>query len=152
MSLDVTTLRQSFDRIAERNPEMTFRFYDILFERYPQAKPLFARTNPMAQTRMLSEALRAVLVHLEDGAWLERTLKGLGARHVNYGVTEPMYAWVGDALLRTLAEVEGDDWTESVAKAWTDAYGAIASLMLAGAAEEEAKRAAKSRPVLEVAS
>lgn len=44
-----------------------------------------------------------------------------------------MYDWVGDALVRALAEVAGDAWTPRVATAWTDAYGAIACLMMEGA-------------------
>jgi hemoglobin-like flavoprotein len=46
-----------------------------------------------------------------------------------------MYGWVGASLLATLAEVAKSDWTPALATAWTDAYGAIAGLMQAGAAE-----------------
>jgi hemoglobin-like flavoprotein len=84
---------------------------------------------------MLGAALVAVLDHLEDASWLTSTLKGMGAKHVEYGVTTEMYGWVGASLLATLAEVGGKDWTPELAAAWTEAYGAIASLMQAGAAE-----------------
>jgi hemoglobin-like flavoprotein len=56
----------------------------------------------------------------------------MGRKHVDYGVTEAMYAYVGDALLATLAEHAGEAWTPDVATAWTDAYTAISSLMIAG--------------------
>lgn len=132
MSLDVITLRQSFDLVVSRAPDMTRRFYAILFERYPQVRPLFGRSTEK-QEQMLTRALVAVLDRLEDGAWLGDTLRALGAKHVDYGVTEEMYPWVGDALLATLAEVAGEAWTPQVEKAWTDAYAAIAGLMLDGA-------------------
>ena len=82
-----------------------------------------------------SVALVAVMNHLEDAPWLTTTLKGLGAKHRGYGVTNEMYGWVGASLLATLAEVAGSDWTAGLEVAWTEAYGAIAGLMQAGAAE-----------------
>lgn len=135
MSLNVPLLRSSFELVVERQPQLTHRFYEILFERYPQAKPLFGRNSSAAQEKMLTDALVAVMDHLEDAPWLTTTLKGLGAKHAGYGVTTEMYGWVGASLLATLAEVAKSDWTPALATAWTDAYGAIAGLMQAGAAE-----------------
>ena len=53
-------------------------------------------------------------------------------------MTRERYAWVGECLLDTLAEVAGADWTPEVAKAWTDAFAAIQALMLEGAALDAA--------------
>jgi hemoglobin-like flavoprotein len=133
MTLDPTVLRISFDLIIDRRPDLTIRFYEILFERYPALAPLFRRDRA-AQAKMLAGAIAAVLDHLEDAPWLESTLGQLGAKHVEYGVTTEMYDHVGDALLATLAEVAGADWTPVVAEQWTLAYGAIAGMMQAGAA------------------
>ncbi len=134
MSLDTQLLTQTFEVVIERQPQLTTRFYEILFERHPQAKPLFGEHSGERQARMLQDALVAVIEHLEDAPWLAENLGTLGARHDAYGVTREMYDWVGDALLTTLEEVAGDDWTPAVARAWTDAYGAIAGLMQAGSA------------------
>jgi hemoglobin-like flavoprotein len=133
MGLNVPLLRSSFDLVVERQPMLTPRFYEILFERHPQAEALFFRRPPETQQKMLQEALVAVLDHLEDAAWLSDTLHGMGAQHVEYGVTEEMYAWVGDALLTTIAEVAGDAWNEELRDAWLAAYGAISGLMKEGA-------------------
>ena len=135
MPLNVALLRSSFEVVIERQPELTHRFYEILFERYPRAKALFVRNAPAAQEKMLADALVAVLDHLEDAPWLTSTLSGLGAKHKGYGVTDEMYGWVGASLLATLAEVAGKDWTPPLEAAWTEAYGAIAGLMQAGSAE-----------------
>jgi hemoglobin-like flavoprotein len=135
MSLNVALLRGSFDLVVERQPQLTHRFYEILFQRYPQAKALFGRNTAAAQEKMLTDALVAVMDHLEDAPWLTTTLKHLGAKHKGYGVTMEMYGWVGASLLATLAEVAGNDWTPLLESAWTEAYGAIAGLMQAGAAE-----------------
>jgi len=133
MSLNVKLLRESFDLVVERSPRLTHRFYEILFERYPQTQSMFPPGRRSRQEGMLPEALVAVLDHLEDAPWLTDTLHGLGAKHLDYGVTDEMYGWVGDALLRTLAEVAEDEWTPELAEAWGAAYAAIAGLMQEGA-------------------
>jgi len=135
MALNVDLLRTSFNLVIETNPNVTTRFYEILFERYPQVRPLFGRNSQRAQERMLAEALMAVVDHLEDPAWLTQQLGALGAKHGGYGVTGEMYDWVGDALLATLAETAGSAWTAAHAAAWAQAYGAIVALMRAGEAE-----------------
>ena len=141
MGLNAELLRGSFDLVVEREPHFTTRFYEILFERYPQAQPLFTRNEPAKQQEMLKEALVAVLDHLEDAPWLSENLGALGAKHEEYGVTEPMYGWVAASLLATLQEVAGEDWSPELAAAWTDAYGAIQGLMLAGTSRPEPAKA-----------
>lgn len=137
MGLNVEALRASFALVIDREPQLTSRFYEVLFERYPQLKPLFDPRRMLEQQKMLGEVLVLVIDRLEDPPWLEHHLKGLGARHVTYGVEPEMYDYVGDSLLATLAEVSGDAWDTEVATAWTDAFGAIRELMLAGAHEYE---------------
>lgn len=134
MPLNVNLLRQSFEVVATANPRFVSRFYEILFERYPQSRPLFPQNGMARQAEMLTQALVAVLDHLEDAPWLQQTLGALGAKHVDYGVTREMYDWVGASLLATLGEVAGQAWTPELQAAWGEAYGAIVSLMLARAA------------------
>jgi hemoglobin-like flavoprotein len=132
MTLDPQVLRDSFELVIDRRPDLTIRFYEILFERSPDLAPMFRRDRT-AQAKMLAGAIAAVLDHLEDAPWLEQTLGSLGAQHVGYGVTPRMYDQVGEALLATLAEVAAEAWTPVVAHQWTLAYTAIASMMQAGA-------------------
>jgi hemoglobin-like flavoprotein len=131
MTLDPAILRSSFELVIDRCPELTVRFYEILFERYPQLQKLFSRDRT-AQSKMLAVAIAAVLDHLEDAPWLEATLGSLGAKHTSYGVTAEMYSMVGEALLATLAEIAAEAWTPVVCEQWTEAYFAIAGMMQVG--------------------
>jgi hemoglobin-like flavoprotein len=133
MALDIELLRENFNLVLEKSPNLTTRLYEILFERYPQVKPLFARRSPAAHERMVTQALIAVVNNLEDTKWLHDTLFALGARHVNYGLTDEMYGWAGSALLLALAEASGDAWTPRVEDAWVQAYDIIVQMMLEGA-------------------
>jgi hemoglobin-like flavoprotein len=132
MSLDTSLLRSSFDLVVERQPELTTRFYEILFDRYPQVRPLFGATGS-GQAEMLQQALASVIDHLEDATWLRQTLGAMGRKHVDYGVKDEMYGWVGASLLAALADAAGDAWTPALASEWEKAYNAISALMLAGA-------------------
>ena len=134
MALDAALLKQSFDLVLTRAPDLTARFYDVLFERYPETRPLFSRNPRGRQEQMLASALSAVIDHLEDASWLTEQLAALGAKHVGYGVRPEMYDWVGDALLTSLAAAAGADWSDELRAQWTEAYGAIVSLMRAGEA------------------
>jgi hemoglobin-like flavoprotein len=131
MALDADLLRSSLALVSEREDRITERFYDTLFTRYPQARPLFSR-NRQEQAAMLQESIVAVLDHIEDAAWLESHLGELGRRHVDYAVTAEMYPWVIDSLVVTLAQIGGDDWTPEMDRAWRDALRAVSDLMLAG--------------------
>ncbi|MGZ3455115.1 MAG: globin domain-containing protein [Polyangiales bacterium] len=139
MALDVALLRSSFEIVVERAPDLTARFYQNFFTLYPQVKPMFSRNSPERQQQMLTQALVAVLDHLEDAPWLASTLRALGAKHVAYGVRDEMYAWVGESLLLTLEQVAGKDWSPALARAWSDAIGAIAGLMIEGAKLERSE-------------
>jgi hemoglobin-like flavoprotein len=61
------------------------------------------------------------------------TLRELGARHAGYGARPEHYAVVGDTLIAAMAEVAGDAWRDEYARAWGDALGVVADVMLSGA-------------------
>ena len=133
MSLNTTLLQSSLGLVLENEQNLTLRFYEILFERYPQVKRLFGRKSQAEQAKMLQEALVSVVDRLEDGEWVSSTLEAMGHTHVDYEVTEEMYPMVGECLILALKDLSGDAWTQEMEKAWGDAYAAISGLMLAGA-------------------
>ena len=132
MSLDAEILRKSFARVIESTPDLTQRFYRNLFRLHPQTRKMFG-PHLARQEKMLSDALVAVIDHVDDAPWLSSTLIALGARHAAYGVNDEMYGWVGDALLVTLADALGAEWTRQTERAWAFAFNAIAGLMQEGA-------------------
>ena len=109
------------------------RFYELLFERYPQAKVLFGRNTPEKQQKMLQETLVAAIEHLEEPAWIEQALGSIGRIHVDYGVEDHMYPWVGECLIAALSETLGDEWTPAHTEAWAEVYGTLTDFALKGA-------------------
>jgi hemoglobin-like flavoprotein len=137
---DKELLLESLGWASELEEVVTLRFYEILFERYPQVRPLFSRDRSL-QARMLQDAVVAAVAHLDDAAWLSQTLGAIGAKHVDYGVTDEMYPLVGECLIAALAEPCGPRWTPAHEGAWARTCGARMGLALQGAARRRAEAA-----------
>ena len=127
--MDAALLRTSFDLIAAEKYEFIEAFYQILFEKYPEVRPLFANTDMPRQVRILADILGAVVEGVGAGNDLTPTLKALGARHQKYGVSADHYPKVADALLATFQARLGSQWTLAYQDAWTQALTVIAEVM-----------------------
>jgi nitric oxide dioxygenase len=133
MSLQVDILEKSFAQVVPEAEAFAAQFYVNLFVDYPAAKPLFANTKMKEQEQKLLHSLMLVIENLHNPDVLDSTLRGLGARHVQYGALPEHYPLVGNSLLKTFEQYLGTDWTAETKQAWVDAYDAIATIMLEGA-------------------
>ncbi len=129
MALDVAVLEQSFARVKPRATQFAADFYDELFARHPDTRPLFAGADMAEQRKKLMDSLVLVMENLENPDVLADALRRLGGRHARYGVRDEHYGMVATALLATFAKHLGPEWTPAVERAWVEAYGAIASIM-----------------------
>ncbi len=66
-------------------------------------------------------------------------MQELGKRHVGYGVTTKHYEPVGAALLWTLEQGLGADFTPPLKEAWTETYVTLAGVMQNAAAAVAAR-------------
>ena len=66
-----------------------------------------------------------------------KAAKALAVKHVAYGVTAAHYKPVGEALIWTLEQGLGPDFTPEVKDAWLSAYGALSGVMIAEAYGKE---------------
>ena len=147
MGLNVELLEQSFKLVAPKGEALVSRFYERLFQKYPSVKPLFAHTSLAEQKKKLLASLVLVIQNLRRPDKLTEVLQALGARHVDYGAQPAHYDAVGENLLAVLGEFAGPAWTPEVKQAWTEAYGAITTIMLQGAASHRRGNARRSRAV-----
>ena len=133
MGLNVELLESSFQLVAPKGEALVNRFYERLFKKYPSVKPLFKKTTMKEQKKKLLASLVLVIQNLRHPDKLTGALQQLGSRHVAYGTKPAHYEAVGENLLAVLGEFAGTAWTPAVKQAWTEAYGAITTIMLAGA-------------------
>lgn len=129
MTLNVAVLERSFARVKPRASQFASDFYDELFARNPETRPLFANADMAEQRKKLMDSLVLVMENLENPGVLTDALRRLGSRHAGYGVRDEHYGMVATALLATFGKHLGGEWTPEVEQAWVDAYTAIAGIM-----------------------
>ena len=125
-------LSESIDRFLDEGDSMVERFYKLLLERVPEARPYFEDVNMKTQFVMLAMALNAVKQHphLRKGA--EAYLQVLGTKHKNRGIPKELYGGFIEVLLEAAAEFHGNEWDQDLARQWSDALGRAKDLMFEG--------------------
>jgi hemoglobin-like flavoprotein len=103
-------------------------FYSNLFEQDPALRALF-KGDVNQQAAKLMQMVDVAVGKLNQLDVLVPVLEQLGKRHVGYGVQAQHYDTVGSALLKTLEQGLGADFTPDVKAAWTDVYGVMAKVM-----------------------
>jgi hemoglobin-like flavoprotein len=133
MPLNVELLESSFSQIKNREIEFSAYFYTNLLTDYPAVQPLFTNTHMQEQQKKLFQSLVLTVDNLRNPDVLSGALKGLGTRHVKYGVLPEHYPMVGSTLLKVFSICLKEAWTLNTELAWTEAYAAVTQLMLDGA-------------------
>ena len=118
------------ERIADKAAEL---FYGKLFEIDPWLRELFPG-DMAVQKRKLMIALKLAVLSLDQPDELVLAVQDLGRRHAKYGLTEENYDAFASALLWTLEQSLGEQFTPDVKDAWLAVYGILAGTMEAAAA------------------
>ncbi|QDT65186.1 globin family protein [Calycomorphotria hydatis] len=132
----ITLVQESWKKVAPISDTAADLFYSRLFETAPEVKPLFPEEMSQ-QKKKLMQTLGFVVAGLKNLDGIVGAVKDLGVRHNNYKVTPDMYPKVGAALLWTLGQGLGDDFTPETEAAWTDAYGILSAVMIDAAEAEK---------------
>jgi nitric oxide dioxygenase len=130
--LQIELVRFTWQRVRPMADAAARRFYDRLFDIAPEVRPMFRR-DLRAQGAMLMATLDTVVASLDRLGDVLPVAQQLARRHVGYGVMPGHYDLVGEALLWTLEQMLGDDFTASAHRAWQVAYGVLADAMKAAA-------------------
>jgi hemoglobin-like flavoprotein len=133
----VKAIQDSFAKVKPIAEQAAALFYGRLFETAPEVKPLF-RSDMTEQGRKLMATLAVVVHGLDNLGSILPAASALAKRHVDYGVKAGDYAPVGAALLWTLEQGLGEEWTPELAAAWTEVYTVLSKFMIAEAYGSEA--------------
>lgn len=145
--LPVDLLEDSFALLAPQAEELVSRFYDRLFYRHPQLRPLFADVDWKQQKNKLVASLALVVNNLRKPDALKQALTAMGQRHQGYGVEPEHYPMVARALLDVMGEMAGAQWTTEVAAAWEDALNAVATIMLEAYEKRSVEMSSQGNPI-----
>lgn len=125
----VKLVQQSFAKVAPLSDQAAMLFYDRLFEIAPQVRTMFP-PDMTEQRRKLMATLAIVVNGLSNLESILPAVSSLATRHVAYGARAEHYPVVGSALLWTLEQGLGKDWTPEVADAWAAAYATLSGFMI----------------------
>jgi hemoglobin-like flavoprotein len=104
-------------------------FYSKLFMIHPELKKMFPASMD-EQYKKLLDMLSLIVARLERLKEVTDDIAALGQRHAGYGVKPEHYEMVGNALLWTLKQGLGSDWTPEVEEAWKSCYAFLSNTMI----------------------
>lgn len=118
------SVEASFERVAPVAEALTTSFYEELFARRPDLRPLFP-AELVAQRKKLAGAIGLAVGTLRKPAALVPVLRDLGRRHASYGVVSSHFEPVGGSLLVALA-IHDPEWSADVRRAWVEVWTVLA--------------------------
>ena len=116
--------------VRERLAPASEMFYENLFTVEPELRALF-RPDLQSQGMRFMSTLATIADLLEAPAELGSEIAHLATAHAGVGVRAAHFAPMGIALMVTLAETLGEDYTPDLQAAWHAAYDHFAALMIA---------------------
>ena len=124
----VAMVQESFKKVVPIAGTAADLFYDRLFEIAPDVRPLFPHDMKEQKMKLITMLATAV-TNLHQAEKIIPAVEALGKRHAAYGVTAAHYEPVGAALLWTLEQGLGPDFTPPLKAAWTETYMTLAGVM-----------------------
>jgi len=124
----IALINRSFEQLTRAAEEVPATFYHRLFELDPALRPLFQH-DIVLQGRKFMTMLAVVVRGLDALDRLLTDVENLGRRHVAYGVSDTHYETVEAALLWSIQDSLGDEWTPAIGEAWGAAYRLLADTM-----------------------
>ena len=124
----IKLVQSTFAKVAPIAETAADLFYGKLFELDPSVKALF-KADIKEQGAKLMKMIGMAVNSLNDLPALVPVVQSLGERHVDYGVEDGHYDTVGEALIWTLGQGLGEDFTEEVKNAWVETYTVLATVM-----------------------
>jgi hemoglobin-like flavoprotein len=128
-----TLVGGSFAKVAPIAAQAAAMFYDRLFALDPALRPLF-KGDMTEQGQKLMAMIGTAVANLHRLGDIVPAVRDLGKRHGGYGVKDADYDTVAGALLWTLEQGLGADFTPATRDAWVACYGVLAREMKTAAA------------------
>ncbi len=125
-----TLVQSSFEKVVPISAQAAELFYGRLFEIAPEVRSLFKGDMKVQGTKLM-QMIGYAVSSLDNLDVLVPAVQQLGKRHKGYEVKPEHYAMVGQALLWTLEQGLGKDFTPETKEAWTVVYSVLSNVMQA---------------------
>jgi len=129
----VQLVQKTFMKVLPMSDMAAHLFYKRLFEIDPSLRPMF-KGDMQEQGRKLMQMIGMAVQGLSVPGEITGLVADLGRKHVEYGVIDAHYDTIREALMWTLGQGLGADFTPELKMAWTEAYEFLATIMKDAAA------------------
>jgi nitric oxide dioxygenase len=126
----VRLVRASLPMVRERLEPASMAFYENLFAIAPDLRSLF-RSDLHGQGMRFMSTLATIADLLDDPDALDADIGWLARAHAQVGVRAAHFRPMGMALMVTLGETLGREFTPALQEAWHAAYDHFAAQMIA---------------------
>lgn len=127
---EILLIKRTWKLFREINPTVVGdTFYSKLFLENPSVRKMFPK-DMNQQYQKLIDMLSTIVGRLDNLDELSNDIAAMAQRHVTYGVKPAQYKKVGEALLWTLEQGLGKDYTPAVKEAWAKCYATLADAMI----------------------
>ncbi len=115
-------IHASMTSVLESEDILGDLFYKTFLSRHPDVQQYFEGVNMTSQAVLLTTAL-VIIERYEamDSAAAEQYLRVLGSRHYERKIPKELFPEWTQAMLDTLAEFHGPDWSDALGVQWRKA-------------------------------
>ena len=118
--------------LLTKGEEITKVFYKLLFDKHPELRDVFNKSNQQkgTQQKALANAVFQYAVHIEKLAMLGDAVETIAQKHASLSIPKEAYPIVGENLLLAIKKVLGDAATPEIIDAWAEAYGDLTVILV----------------------
>ena len=126
-------IQASLDQLLQSQQVVVEQFYELFFERCPEAAAFFNDVDLSRQSLLLTMGLNVVVTHYRNPSpATAQYLQILGSKHRDLGIPQELFERFCEALLEFLAGFHGESWSEGLADQWRQALRDATKIMLSG--------------------
>ena len=138
-------MKKTFAEIEKRQASFGDRFYANLFKISPELEKLFESIGIIMQGQMVLQAIGIMLENINRPEDLKVIFKGLGKRHVLYGVLPEHFDLIPKAFILTAKDFLGDKIGEDQVRDWETLFSLPIAFMKEG--DEQARKKTVSKNI-----
>ncbi len=129
----IETIKAITPAVAANAETITRRFYERMFAGDPQVQAFFNQAHQQAGTQQqaLATAICAYFSNIDNLGALGPVVEVIAQKHCSLNIQPEHYPIVGKHLLAAIGDVMGDDATDEIVEAVTEAYGVLADVCIA---------------------
>jgi hemoglobin-like flavoprotein len=125
-------VRHSFDAMWPVHRKFAATFYRHFFELAPDARRLFPDDMERQHVKLM-DMIAAIVGALDERELFQSIIRQTGRQHASFGVTPSHYLAFRDALIASLEEQFGAEFTPALRQAWLALYEAVRVEMIKAA-------------------